>query len=52
MIITILQWFTQLFKSQYQTQLDQYISNKHPVNVADVEHLEREFSRAQSKGFL
>ena len=52
MIIAILQWFTQLFKNQYQTQLDQFISNRNPVNVADVEHLEREFSRAHSRGLL
>lgn len=52
MIIAILQWFTQLFKNQYQSQLDQFISSHNPVNTADVEHLEREFSRSQSRGFL
>lgn len=52
MIMAILEWFTQLFGNQYQSQLDQYISSRNPVDVADVEHLEREFSRVQARGFL
>ena len=52
MIIAVLEWFAQLFKSQYQSQLEQFITSRNPVNVADVEHLEREFSRNQTGGLL
>ena len=52
MIINLLEWFTQLFRNQYQSQLDQFISSQNPVDVAHVEHLEREYSRTQARGFL
>jgi hypothetical protein len=47
----------ELFKrwlSQYtqHSELERYISSKHPQNAADVEHYEREFNTKLSQGRL
>ena len=52
MITQLLKWFIQLFKTDYQTRLEQYIEVRCPTSVGDVEYLEREYSRYQNRGLL
>lgn len=52
MFTTIIAWFTQLSKSTYQTQLEQYISSHAPTSVAEVEYLERQYSKMNRGGLL
>ena len=37
-------------KQHYQSELDRYISNRHPQNAADVEHFTKEFEYKHSQG--
>ena len=52
MFTAILAWFTQLFAHTHQTQLDQYIQNRRPTSVADVEYLERQYSKLVRRGLV
>jgi hypothetical protein len=52
MFNAILQQFTQLFKSDYQSRLEQYISAHRPTSVAEVEHLERQYAKSQLGGLI
>ena len=52
MLITILKWFTQLFSHNYQTRLDSYIESRRPTSVAEVEYLERQYSKINCGGLL
>jgi hypothetical protein len=52
MFTAILAWFTQLFAQNYQTQLDQYIESHRPTSVAEVEYLERQYSKMNRGGLL
>ena len=37
-------------RAHYQSELDRYISNRHPQNAADVEHYTKEFEHKYSQG--
>ncbi len=37
-------------KQHYQSELDRYISHRHPQNAADVEHFTKEFEHKYSQG--
>lgn len=52
MFTTIIAWFTQLSKSTYQTELERYISSHAPTSVAEVDHLERQYSKMNRGGLL
>lgn len=52
MFTSILAWFTQLFAQNYQSRLDQYIESHRPTSVAEVEHLERQYSKSQHGGLV
>lgn len=52
MFTTIIAWLTQLSQSNYQSQLDQYISSRAPTSVAEVEYLERQYSKMNRGGLL
>jgi hypothetical protein len=52
MFNAILQQFTQLFSPNYQSRLEQYISAHRPTSVAEVEHLERQYSKSQHGGLV
>jgi hypothetical protein len=52
MFNTILQQFTKLFTPNYQSQLDQYIQNRRPTSVAEVEYLERQYSKINRGGLI
>jgi len=47
----ILERLAEMFpKSHYQSELDRYISNRHPQNAADVEHFTKEFELKHTQG--
>ncbi len=48
----LINWIFSLFEQQYQSSLENYISKHNPTSVAEVEHLERQFSKYQSRGLL
>jgi hypothetical protein len=52
MFTAILAWFTQLSTQNYQTQLDQFIESHRPTSVAEVEYLERQYSKMNRRGLL
>jgi hypothetical protein len=52
MFTNIIAWFTRLFAHTHQTQLDQYIQNRRPTSVADVEYLERQYSKLVRRGLV
>ena len=52
MFTAILARFTQLFAQNYQTQLDQYIESRRPTSVAEVEYLERQYSKLNRGGLI
>ena len=52
MFTNIIAWFTQLFAQNYQTQLDQYIVSRRPTSVAEVEYLERQYSKINRGGLV
>ena len=39
-------------KQDYQSRLEQYIMNRYPASVGDIEHHEREFDRQQSRDLV
>ena len=52
MFTNIIAWFTQLFAQTYQTRLDQFIESRRPTSVAEVEYLERQYSKMNRGGLL
>lgn len=52
MFTTIITWLTKLLKSDYQSQLEQYISSHTPTSVAEVEYLERQYSKINRGGLI
>jgi hypothetical protein len=52
MFNAILRQFTQLFSPNYQSNLEQYISAHRPTSVAEVEYLERQYSRMNCGGLI
>jgi hypothetical protein len=52
MFTAILAWFTQLSTKNYQSRLDQYIESRRPTSVAEVEHLERQYSKMNRGGLV
>jgi len=52
MLITIFKRFTRLFANNYQTRLDSYIESRRPTSVAEVEYLERQYSKINRGGLL
>lgn len=52
MIKTLINWIFKLFENQYQSNLEIYIEKHNPGSVYEVEHLEREYSKYQSRGLL
>lgn len=50
-MLRMLERLAEMFpKSHYQSELDRYISNRHPQNAADVEHFTKEFELKISQG--
>lgn len=48
----LIDWVLGLFEGNYQSSLENYISKHNPTSVAEVEHLERSYSKYQSRGLL
>lgn len=51
-IMKLINWIFSFFEERYQSCLEIYISKHNPTSVAEVEHLEREYSKYQSRGLL
>ncbi len=52
-MLNILERLSEMFPAQhYQSELDRFISSKHPQNAADVEHFTKEFEYKISQGKL
>jgi hypothetical protein len=50
-MLGILERLAEMFpRSHYQSELDRYISNRHPQNAADVEHFTKEFEHKTLQG--
>jgi hypothetical protein len=50
-MLGILERLSEMFpKQHYQSELDRYITNRHPQNAADVEHFTKEFEYKISQG--
>lgn len=52
MFTNIIEWFTQLFAPNYQSQLENYIEARRPTSVAEVEYLERQYSKMNRGGLI
>ena len=52
MFTTIIAWLTRLSESTYQSQLERYIASHAPSSVAEVEYLERQYSKQNRGGLL
>ena len=53
MMMSILERLAEMFpKQHYQSELERYISSKHPQHAADVEHFTKEFEQKISQGKL
>lgn len=52
MFTKIIAWFTQLSTQNYQSRLDQYIESRRPTSIAEVEHLERQYSKINRGGLI
>lgn len=53
MMLVILERLAEMFPAQhYQSELDRYITSRHPQHAADVEHYTKEFEYRISKGRL
>ena len=52
MIKTLTNWIFKLMENQHQSNLENYIVRHNPTSVAEVEHLEREYSKYQTRGLL
>lgn len=52
-MLGILERLAEMFpKQHYQSELERYITNRHPQNAADVEHFTKEFQHKISQGKL
>jgi hypothetical protein len=52
-IVKLLEKLAEMFpKQDYQSRLEKYIVSRHPQNIGDIEHYERQFVRRQSGGLL
>jgi hypothetical protein len=52
-IAHLLERLAEMFPKQtYQSQLDQYIQNRRPTSVAEVEYLERQYSKINRGGLI
>jgi predicted transcriptional regulator with HTH domain len=53
-MLGILERLAEMFpKSHYQSELDRFISSRHPQNAADVEHFTKEFEhRTSQRNFI
>lgn len=50
-MLRMLERLAEMFpRAHYQSELDRYISNRHPQNAADVEHYTKEFEQKYSQG--
>lgn len=50
-MLRILERLAEMFpKAHYQSELDRYISARHPQNAADVEHFTKEFEYKITQG--
>ncbi len=50
-MLRMLERLAEMFpRAHYQSELDRYISNRHPQNAADVEHYTKEFEHKYSQG--
>lgn len=52
MFTALIAWLTRLSESTYQSQLERYISSHAPTSVAEVEYLERQYSKHNRGGLL
>lgn len=52
MFTTIIAWLTQLSEKNYQSQLERYIASRAPTSVAEVEYLERQYSKINRGGLI
>ena len=53
MLEKLLKRLAQIFpSSNYQSRLDQYITNRHPQSTADVEYWERQYLQDQQRGIV
>lgn len=53
-MLRILERLAEMFpKQHYQSELDRFITSKHPQNAADVEHFTKEFEhRISGRSFI
>jgi len=50
-MLRLLERLAEMFpKAHYQSELDRYISARHPQNAADVEHFTKEFEYKHTQG--
>ena len=50
-MLRILERLAEMFPTaHYQSELDRYITNRHPQNAADVEHFTKEFEYKITQG--
>lgn len=50
-MLRLLERLAEMFpKAHYQSELDRYISSRHPQNAADVEHFTKEFEYKHTQG--
>jgi len=53
MLEKLLKRLGQMFpNNNYQSRLEQYITNRHPQSTADVEHWERRYFEDQRRGLV
>ncbi len=52
-MFSLLERLAEMFpKQHYQSELERYISNRHPQHATDVEHFTKEFEHKISQGKL
>ena len=52
-IAHLLERLAEMFPKQtYQSQLDHYIESRRPTSVAEVEYLERQYSKMNRRGLV
>jgi len=52
MFTTIIKWLARLSEKNYQSQLDCFITAHSPTSAAEVEYLERQYSKMNRGGLL
>jgi hypothetical protein len=48
----IADWLTRTFQRKYQSDLDQWISARHPQNAADVDMLIKQYQDTMSRNWI